>query len=154
MFVGPHGSQAATGAQTTHMPNRATLGLPARPEMWAIVRTTARAIALQIALPFDDLEDLRVAIAELCASCAYGAESDALCECSFEWTEDSFSLSCTVSPVALDVALLDRSPMRPAQLELSRQILDAVVDDYEIFRDKDGMCRGSLRKNRSLSHFQ
>jgi hypothetical protein len=131
---------------------RATLVLPARPEMWVILRTTARAIALQMNLPFDELEDLRIGIGELCASCAFGAQTDAVCECAFAWNEDTFEMTCVVSPVAYRASLENAGAEESAQLELSQQILSAVVDHFEISRVNDSMCRASLRKDRASSH--
>jgi hypothetical protein len=147
-------SDGAIVVQMNHVPKRATLVIPARAEMWAIVRTTARAIALQMDLPFEDLEDLRLGIAELCTLCSFGAEPDATCECAFTWNEELFEMTCVVSPITLGMSLQNASAEEKAKLELSQQILSAVVDHFDISRIHDGECRGSLRKDRASNQTQ
>ena len=122
------------------------LVVPARPEMWAVVRMTASALATRLDFSFENVEDLRLAVTELCASCALDAAADAMCECRFDISDDRFEMYCQVSPIS------ESSPSGegrlPATIELSKQILHATVDRYAIDPIEDGVRHGCLFKGR------
>jgi anti-sigma regulatory factor (Ser/Thr protein kinase) len=123
------------------------LVLPARPEMWAVARMTASALAVSLDFSFEDIEDFRLAVTELCSSCAVDADASALCECRFTVSSDAIEMHCKVSPV---VATHQGPPAHrlKAQLELSEHILEAMVDDHEIGPVRAGARTGFLRKER------
>ena len=125
------------------------LTVPARPEMWPVVRMTASALASQLDFPFEAVEDLRLAVTELCNSCAFDAGSGATCECQFEIANTHFEMHCQVSPVTESQS--QPSPQEHplmSVLDLSRQILRATVDEFEIQPANDGMRQGYLLKER------
>jgi hypothetical protein len=126
--------------------DQVTLVVPARPEMWSIVRMTASVLAARLELTFEEVEDLRLAVTELCSSCAVGAALEATCEARFEISGDRFELHLDISPVE---ATLPRTgdEGRLSMLELSEQILRATVDDHAIDQVQDGMRHAYLCKD-------
>jgi hypothetical protein len=107
------------------------LVVPARPEMWTIVRMTASVLASRIELSFEDVEDLRLAVTELCSSCAVDAAPEATCEARFEVSSDRFELCLDISPVAASpTPVVEQGAL--SMLELSDQILRATVDSHSI----------------------
>jgi len=146
-------NQAATARRvprTDPIPVQVLLVVPARPEMWPVVRMTATALASQVDFPFDGIEDLRLAVTELCSSCALDASGDATCECRFEISDSQFEMHCQVSPVVETQPPSEDHPLMSVQ-DLSRQILRATVDEFEIQPANDGMRYGHLRKERVSS---
>jgi hypothetical protein len=122
------------------------LVVPARPEMWSIVRMTASVLAARLELTFEDVEDLRLAVTELCSSCAVGAGADATCEARFEIFGDRFELHLDISPVEASPAPSGEQG-RLSMLELSEQILLATVDDHAIEPVQDGLRHAYLCKD-------
>jgi hypothetical protein len=126
------------------------LVVPARPEMWSIVRMTASVLASRIELSFEDVEDLRLAVTELCSSCAVGAAAEATCEARFEISSDRFELHLDISPV-------ESSPAPAVEqgafdmLELSDQILQATVDSHAIDPVQGGLRHAYLCKDSTPS---
>jgi len=114
--------------------------------MWSIVRMTASVLAARLDFSFEDVEDLRLAVTELCATCAVGALVDARCEARFEISDDCFEMHLEVSPVIEnDPATSDQRIM--GMLELSSQILRATVDDHAVEPLGNAVRRGHLRKD-------
>jgi hypothetical protein len=126
--------------------DQVTLVVPARPEMWSIVRMTASVLASRLELTFEDVEDLRLAVTELCSSCAVGAASDATCEARFEISSDRFELDLDISPVAASPSPTGEEG-RLSMLELSEQILQATVDNHTIDPVQDGLRHAYLCKD-------
>jgi serine/threonine-protein kinase RsbW len=122
------------------------LVVPARPEMWAVVRMTASAIASRLDFSFEGIEDLRLAVTELCSSCSVDAEPSAKCEIRFEVSTDRLEMNIEVAPVTEDIAqpTQDRGM---TMLELSEQILLATVDSHAIEPIESGVRHGYLRKD-------
>ena len=115
--------------------------------MWAVVRMTASALAARLDFSFEDIEDLRLAVTELCGSCATGASAGATCECEFDLSDERIELRCSVAPV-VESASPDETHGHPLldRLELSKQILNATVDSFAIDSADDAVTRGFLRK--------
>lgn len=122
------------------------LVVPARPEMWAVVRMTASALATRLDFSFEGVEDLRLAVTELCGSCAVDAAPDAMCECRFDISDDRFEMYCQVSPI-LETSSGAEGRL-PSTIELSKQILHATVDRYAIDPIDQGIRHGCLFKGR------
>ncbi|HVB07026.1 MAG TPA: hypothetical protein VNF07_12345 [Acidimicrobiales bacterium] len=97
------------------------------------------AIATGIDFGIDDIEDLRLAVSELCSTCAVGAtgESRMVLECS--WDKSAISVRCEVNAIGFDEGEED---------DLSRRILAALTDEYEVGKLTDGARGGSFRKGR------
>jgi hypothetical protein len=129
------------------------LVVPARPEMWSIVRMTASVLASRIELSFEDVEDLRLAVTELCSSCAVDAAPEATCEARFEISSDRFELHLDISPVGSSSApAVGQGAL--GMLELSDQILAATVDAHSIDPVQDGLRHAYLCKDSTPSALQ
>ncbi len=115
------------------------LVLPVRPELWALARITASAIAARLDFSVDQLEDLRLSIDELCTSCAVQASARSRLHLDYRSDEGSVSVVCSVFPV-LDA----RNEEDLQSLELSARILEALVDEHAIEEVKEGRRRGWL----------
>lgn len=105
------------------------LAVPARPEFVGLARVTAAGLASRLGFTFDQVEDLRLAIDEMCFSLTGSKGRDGTLELRFILNPDgltvhgqgNFSLP---SPVHLS--------------ELSKVILDALVDEHSISDRADG----------------
>jgi hypothetical protein len=103
--------------------------IPAEPGFLRLARLTAAAVASRMGFTFDEVEDLRIAVDELCYFLIGG-----------RGPTGTITLTCTIGSEGLTVRgdgdWRDRSTPRggatpPADLpELSRRILESVVDDY------------------------
>lgn len=140
-------NQLVPSSDLTELGEQILLVVPARPEMWAVVRMTASALATRLDFSFESVEDLRLAVTELCGSCATGALVGATCECRFAISEDQFAMHCQVSEV-VETEPLEEEHRLMSTLELSKQILQATVDSYVIDPVKEGVCHGYLCKDR------
>lgn len=140
--------RAVSAAQVSVTNEQVLLVVPAKPEMWSIVRMTASALAARLDFTVDEVEDLRLAVTELCTSCSGGATSVAQCECRFELSSEGVELRLTVYP-AIDRAEPDNELRLMSTLDLSRQILQATVDEYSIGEVVEGQRTGYLRKLRT-----
>jgi hypothetical protein len=103
------------------------LVIPAEPGFLRLARLTAAAVASRMGFTFDEVEDLRIAVDELCYFLLGGRAG-----------LGSITLVCRIGDDGLAVAGTGswadgggNSPA-PTQLpELSRRILESVVDEYE-----------------------
>jgi hypothetical protein len=127
---------------------RVTLTVPASPQMWSVVRMTASVLANQLNFTFDDIEDLRLAVTELCSSCAVGTGEGARCECQFTIGSDCLEMHCNVSPVSDSMDPPEEGRLL-TKLELSEQILLATTDEHSIGQVVSGVRQGYLRKERT-----
>ena len=101
------------------------LSLPALFPYGRVARLAVTGLASRNGYSYDDVEDLRIAIGEV-----FGVLVPS------EAREDRLELTCVLLPDALDITAA-RSPAGsvPRVTELSRQILDAVVDEAVIDED-------------------
>jgi len=129
--------------------DRVMLTVPAKPHMWSVVRVTASALANRMNFTFEDIQDLRLAVTELCTACSTTAAEDALCECEFVINGNRVQLNCRVSPVTPDEDITGDDDTVLTNAQLSARILEATVDSYDVGEVKDGTRSGSLSKFRS-----
>jgi serine/threonine-protein kinase RsbW len=116
------------------------LVLPPDTRLVRVARLVASGVATTAGFDVDELEDLRIAVDELCAALVEGGEGGPL-----TLTFDLGALAVSVrgtTPVAGEVEL------EPERLLLSRQILRVVVDEYGI-EQADGELRVQLHKRRA-----
>jgi serine/threonine-protein kinase RsbW len=106
--------------QSTRLAEVVRLSVPGSLEYVRVVRLTAAAVAARVGFDVEEIEDLRVAVDEL-ASVVIEAGRGAEITFMFSNLGGTFILEGSAA-VAADLALDD----------LSRQILNVVVDDYEI----------------------
>ena len=120
------------------------LVVPAAPEYLRLVRLTAAGMASRLRFTFDEVEDLRIAVDELCFH-LLGTDNgddippadDRTMELIYSADTDSITIT---GRTGLSGALLEPS-------ELSEQILDALVDEHEV-AGSDGMVTFRLKKQR------
>ncbi|MGI8663194.1 MAG: hypothetical protein ACR2LQ_08285 [Acidimicrobiales bacterium] len=115
------------------------LTLPPDSRLLRVARLVASGVATTAGFDVEELEDLRIAVDELCAALLEGGSGGAL------------SLTFELGPLA--VSVLGSTPvdgtveLEPDRLGLSRQILKVVVDEYEI-AEAGGELRVRLSKRR------
>ena len=108
---------------------RIELTVPGRPEYVVVVRLAAAAIAGRMAFSFDDIEDLKVAVGEVCTAAIL--EGAGTVRVAFE-----------VHPDALTVLVRHHAarPRRPApEEELDQLLVRVLMDDVSV--DVDGAER-------------
>jgi len=125
------------------------LSLPARAELWSIVRMAVASVAASIGFDFDTISDLRLALDELCNSCALGASDASVMRLTCYWSQEGILVDCSVSNLVSTQALQEDEELPPGmrQNELSKSILAALVDAYGISELHDSR-RAWLRKTR------
>lgn len=99
------------------------LVVPAAPEYLRLVRLTAAGLASRMGFTFDEVEDLRIAVDELCFLLVGNGDAlDRTMELRYSAGPDSITIE---GETALD------GPA-PEPNELSQQILGALVDEHEV----------------------
>lgn len=135
------------------------LRIPAQAELLILARLVAAAVAARGECSVDEIEDLRLAIDELCLS-VMGGEDQEGGELSLELTREpgAIQISCTFvtsgqggrsgpEPAAVTGAPTIAGIDREVQ-DLSSRILDALVDEHH-FDERGTARRGWLRKELS-----
>jgi serine/threonine-protein kinase RsbW len=105
------------------------LVLPTTPQLLRVARLTAAGLAGRLGFSFDEIEDVKIAVDELCFV-VVGSRGQ----------PGSLALTYTLDAAALlieGVATYDGVAPELAPTELSTQILTAVVDEHEIETDGD-----------------
>jgi serine/threonine-protein kinase RsbW len=119
------------------------LTVPAQPEFLRVARMTAAALGSRLGFTIDEVDDLRLALDELCFAIIGKGLAD-----------EQLRLAYGTGSGGLDITgSVTRSPDRePLQLgELSRQILTALVDDHRLWEDA-GAGHFSLVKRTAASN--
>ena len=98
------------------------LSIPGVPEYVAVARLTAAGVASRSGLAVDGIEDIRIAVDELCFLLLSGADPSGTIELTF-----------TIAPGTLGVeGRLHGRTEAPGEIsELSRQILSVVTDSFD-----------------------
>ncbi|MGH9002557.1 MAG: hypothetical protein ACRDYV_05450 [Acidimicrobiia bacterium] len=113
------------------------LVVPAAAEYLRLVRLTAAGLASRMGFTFDEVEDLRIAVDELCFLLVGEDELDRTMELRYSSGEGSISIEGYT-----------RLPgPSPEPNDLSEQILSALVDEHEVVGG-DGEIRFRLLKHR------
>ncbi len=115
------------------------LAVPAKPEFLGLARVTATGLASRLGFTFDQVEDLRLAIDEVCFGMTGTKGRDGVIEVRFVLGDDALAIRgqghfATPGPVHLS--------------EISEVILDALVDEHSL-SDGAGGPRFKLVKKRS-----
>jgi len=119
--------------------NRVTLTFPAAVELVRLARLVASGLAAHAGLSVDDIEDIRIAVDELCALVVQHAVADA---------DVSLVLDTTDAAMLVEVRARAGSADGPFALdELSGHILNAAADEHRLARD-DGWLVATLVKRR------
>lgn len=129
-MMSPQSAHSSVGAEELH---RVELSLPADAQMLFLARMTAAAVATRADLNYEQIEDLRLAIDELCISLLNVCIGSGQIALLFQWDSEG-----TVDVVGTLIPEGDPSnnghdpgPAAPLlSLELSQRILDALVDEH------------------------
>lgn len=108
------------------------LTTPARPEFLSLVRLSVGAAASRLDMTIDEIDDLQLAVEELCITLFASANSDeARLLTRIDANDDVVAVECRIEGAshapAPGAALLPDS--------LSRKILDALVDEHSLSSD-------------------
>lgn len=128
------------------------LTIPARPALLQLVRMTAGVVAARADLDLDAVEDLRLAVDELCLALMGPTGRRGRLLLHYEWQDDTIDISCTWAPDTEgpegEAAEHEGSgDAEQRQDELSAQILDALVDEHGEMTG-DGQTGAWLRMRR------
>lgn len=105
-------------------PTEIKLSIPAAPEFLRLARLAAADVASRAGFSYEDIEDLRIGVDELChVLMAPGTDGDHL-ELTFRLLADAVAVEGAGPPGA--------SHHVSVQSELSRTIVAAVVDEHEV----------------------
>lgn len=118
------------------------LTVPATPEYLRLARVTATGLASRLGFTYDQVEDLRLAIDELCF--ALIGSKGRLGTVALHYAVDAEALE-VVGTGIFD----DDMANGPSLNDFSQQILGALVDEYGVARDDDGRPCFRLVKRRS-----
>lgn len=120
------------------------LVVPAAPEYLRLVRLTAAGMASRLRFTFDEVEDLRIAVDELCFHLLGSDDGDEIPP------DEDRVMELVYSADADSITITGRTGLTgtlPGPSELSMQILDALVNEHEV-TGMDGMVTFRLMKQR------
>ncbi len=122
------------------------LTLPATPELLRLARVTATGVASRLGFSYDEVEDLRLAVDELCFAVTGGKRRDGWVLMRYVVRGDDETLE-----VHGKASFAAPGP-GPLLNELSGAVLDALVDEHAVYSDGDhGSPSFRLVKRRSRS---
>jgi serine/threonine-protein kinase RsbW len=127
--------------------DRIALMFPARGDLVVLARLVTSAIATRVGFDIEELEDLRLAVGELCLLALQGgAAVQRDLQLEFTISEDSLDISCTLAGGAV---MATGSPVDDGAEgdALSEQILSALVDEHGR-EEEGGSVKAWLRKRR------
>jgi hypothetical protein len=123
--------------------NRVELQVPARPEMLFMTRMTAAAVASCTGMGYDRVEDLRLALDELCLTLMEQHPDPDRLAVEFVWEDHTIFVSATIRG---DEPSSTVNRLRPVTTlnGFSRRILDAIVDEHGV-EARNGVARSWFR---------
>lgn len=116
------------------------LAVPATPEFLRLARVTASGLASRMGFSYDEVEDLRLAIDELCFVLIGSRGRKGTVHIRYAVRADVLEV--------VGVGHFDDDHTDPMLASFSRQILSALVDDYAVYRDDVGRAAFRLVKRR------
>jgi serine/threonine-protein kinase RsbW len=119
------------------------LSIPVTADLVVLARLTASTVASRSNFDVEEVEDLRLAVDELCVSMVHN-QTDGRLTLRFSWDDDEVEVSCGYLPVS---GGRSTGPSTPTADGLSERILDALVDEHGR-GDDNGHARAWLRKRR------
>jgi serine/threonine-protein kinase RsbW len=121
-----------------HDDTEVRLALPASPEFLRLARLTVAGVASRMGFSYDEVEDLRIAIDELCFALVGTTGREGTIELRYSVRADD---------LVVEGLGTFASPIGPVLSPLSRQILSAVVDEHDVAAGDSGPTF-RLRKRR------
>jgi hypothetical protein len=125
------------GAVTAETDGVVRLELPVESQYIRVARLVASGLGASAGLDVDAVDDLRIAVDELCA---------ALFEVGDRKVELTFAVGADDVEVTGRTATSSAAAFEPDRLVLSRQILDVACDQYSLTLD-GGVARFTMRKS-------
>jgi hypothetical protein len=119
------------------------LVVPATPEFLRLARVTATGLASRLGFSYDDVEDLRLAIDELCFALIGSKGKEGTVTLRYAMPEGQLEIEGTAR-----FAEVQNGNAAPMLSDLSKQILAALVDEYEVFVGPEGQPSFRLSKKR------
>lgn len=117
--------------------DKVRLAVPAQPEYIRLARLTAAGLASRLGFTFDEVEDLRIAVDELCYLLVGPAGRPG-----------TITLTYATDGSSLVVEGEGATSDEPAEFaDLSEQILAAIVDEYDVTR-RDGSVAFRMVRHR------
>ncbi len=116
------------------------LAVPATPEFLRLARVTASGLASRLQFSYDEVEDLRLAIDELCFALIGSRGRSGTVDINYAVHSDALEV--------VGVGNFDDDQTDPMLASFSEQILTALVDDYAVYRDERGRPAFRLVKRR------
>jgi anti-sigma regulatory factor (Ser/Thr protein kinase) len=105
------------------------LTMPANPQLLRVARLTAAGLAGRLGFSFDEIEDVKIAVDELCFTLVGSKGRPGTLSLRYVLEADRLVIEGTGSS--------DAGAADPTPSDLSSQILAAVVDEHELSRDAD-----------------
>jgi hypothetical protein len=115
------------------------LTMPAVPQLLRVARLTAAGLAGRLGFNFDEIEDVKIAVDELCFALVGTKGHDGDLTVTYRLLPDALEIEGT--------GVFAPGATHPVPSELSAQILAAVVDEHELTSEGDEL-RFRLRKKR------
>lgn len=116
------------------------LAVPATPEFLRLARVTASGLASRMQFSFDEVEDLRLAIDELCFMLIGSRGRPGTVDLRYAVRSDALEV--------VGVGTFEDDQTDPMLASFSKQILTALVDEYAVYRDEQGRAAFRLVKRR------
>ena len=113
------------------------LTMPADPSLWLLARHIVNVVASRANYPPDVIDDLRIAVSELCSCCASGVHPEVQVALRVALDPEQIEVECTAAPMSSEPGPLDG---------LSEQILDHLADEHYI-EARDGERHAWLRRH-------
>jgi len=125
--------------------DRVELTFPARGDLIVLARLVTSAISARAGFDIEELEDLRLAVGELCLLTLQGHDGRfGNLRLELSVLDDAIGVQCTLEHAAPGG---ETQPDEDESAALSQQILDALVDEHGR-ESQDGSVRTWLRKRR------
>jgi serine/threonine-protein kinase RsbW len=121
-------------------PSEVELDIPASPELLRVARLTAASLAGRLQFSYEEIEDVKIAVDELCFALVGTKGRPGRLTLRYQLDDESLTI--------LGTGAFEGPVADPVPSDLSRQILSAVVDGYDLDRDGDTL-RFRLVKRRS-----
>ena len=119
------------------------LSIPVAADLVVLARLTASTVAARANFDVEEIEDLRLAVDELCISVVHD-RSDGRLSLRFTRDDDEVEVSCRLLPAS---GGRSTGSLTPTENGLSERILDALVDEHG-HGPEDGLPTAWLRKRR------
>ena len=118
------------------------LTMPAVPALLRVARLTAAGLANRLGFSYDEIEDVKIAVDELCFVLVGSKGRHGTLTLTYVLNRDDLEIE--------GIGSFTDPPADPTPSDLSAQILKAVVDEHDVGRDGDDV-RFRLRKRRVLA---